>query len=402
MKGDVFFGFQPQVLPCGIAMSTTPKPLDASELMDRPHRPSRMAFGVIWGIWAVVMVLSIAWAIENGAFSHSAERVNASYLTRADYGRHNVRHLLPPRDRVLVVHSYHPGYEWTAGVMRGLRHELVMREVDLQVVYMDTKRRPGEAWKQQCSRKILDDIAAWEPAVVVLVDDNAQQYVGKILAGDGTVPIVFCGVNGDAWDYGYGRGVTGVLERPHARASVEYLRLQFPDVRRIGVLADLSTTSHAILKHLPKQLADLDVAFIETPETFTEWQEVVHRAGKETDALYVPIYHVVKDDQGQVIKASEVMQWTAEHCDVPVIGAFTFAIDDGALCGVVESAIEQGELAGRAVRAILGGTRAHNIPIVTAYAGTRMLNLDALQRHGLTPTEAILERTERLVIGGAP
>lgn len=401
MQGNVFSRF-PHPYARGMAMSTTPQTLDVSQLTDRPQRHSWVAFGVIWGLWTVVMVLSIAWAIENGAFSHSADKINVSHLQEAVHGQHNVKHVAPPRDRVLVVHSYHPGYEWTAGIMRGLRHELVMREVDLQVVYMDTKRRPSEAWKQQCSREILDDIAAWKPAVVVLVDDNAQQYVGKVLAPTGETSIVFCGVNGDAWDYGYGRGVTGVLERPHARASVEYLRLQFPDVRRIGVLADLSTTSHAILKHLPKQLADLDLAFIETPETFTEWQAVVRRAGQQADALYVPIYHVVKDDQGEVIKASEVMKWTAEHCDVPVIGAFTFAVDDGAFCGVVESAIEQGELAGRAVRTILAGTRAHNIPIVTAYSGTRMLNLDALRRLGIEPTEAILERTERLVGGALP
>jgi len=40
-------------------------------------------------------------------------------------------------------------------------------------------------------KEALQVIGQWVPDVVITVDDNAQEYVGKMLAQEGNVPVVF-------------------------------------------------------------------------------------------------------------------------------------------------------------------------------------------------------------------
>jgi ABC-type uncharacterized transport system substrate-binding protein len=370
----------------------------------RTRVPSRrLAFALIWGLWALFCIASILWTASLG--EHLLKHPggpgggqNLSMLSSLPIG-----HAPEPAHRVLVVHSYHMGYEWTAGVTRGLRRSLPGQSVQIETVYLDSKRRPEPAEVQAHATAVLESIHQWQPDVVILVDDNAQRYVGQPLLGEGGPPIVFCGVNGEIADYGYKNQatVTGVLERPHAHEALAFLQLQCPDVERVAILTDASPTSRGALKHMQSQLSPEAIASIATPVTLSEWKEAVAKAQHEADALYVYTHHVVRGDNGEVVVPREVMRQTVAASDIPVMAAFSFSIDDGALCGVVESSIEQGELAGSMARQIL--KRRDNIrqrmPVITATGGTYMLNLSALRRLGQEPTSAFLDRAQ-LITGG--
>jgi ABC-type uncharacterized transport system substrate-binding protein len=63
---------------------------------------------------------------------------------------------------------------------------------------------------------------------------------------------------------------------------------------------------------------------------------------------------------------------------------------------VVESAVEQGELAGAVAERILRGAAPETIPVMIATGGTYMLNTASLEQLGVTAKNAFLDQVEIL------
>jgi ABC-type uncharacterized transport system substrate-binding protein len=306
----------------------------------------------------------------------------------------------PVRHKVLLVHSYHPGYPWTDAISRGVRMNLPSNVVDLQIVYMDTKRKTSEAWKSQAAQRMLGLIDTWKPDVVIAADDNAQQYVGTELRGRNDVQLVFCGVNAEPDVYGYpAANVTGVLERPHFAESLAMLQAILPDARRVAVLSDASPTTTQTYRYLKRQAVPLEVTGWHEASTFSEWKQVVQESAANADAIAVYTYHAVAPDEGgESLPPEEVMAWTTENASVPILGFLVFAVDDGAMCGQAESGTEHGLLAADLVAKILEGKTAAELPIIQAQASQSMLNLHSARRLGIDVPQEIIDRTD-LVVG---
>lgn len=298
--------------------------------------------------------------------------------------------------KVLVLHSYHPEYEWVAGVNRGIRMELVPSEAQLEFFYMDTKRHPNLPWMEQKGQEALTLIEEWQPDVVITCDDDAQRHVGSKLAGKDKPAIVFCGVNGKPQDYGYpASNVTGVLERLHFNETLALAKQILPDAKTAFLITDYSATSQGVIDYiqtLPSGALKLEGWAM--PQTFSQWQYTVEEWSKKVDVIAVYVYHTVKPNQESEnsMPPTEVMRWTVDNCSVPVIGFLTFSIDDGSLCGVLESAVEQGQIAAEMTRQILQGKRPADIPFTTATQGQTMLNLKAAKRWKIDIPQSFLQQ----------
>ena len=305
-----------------------------------------------------------------------------------------------PRPKVLLIQSYHAEYEWCAGINRGVRRALAPLDTQLEVLYMDTKRHPQEEMKQKAGQAARDLIDRWQPDVIIAADDNAQKYVTSHYVGREKPRIVFCGVNAELPAYGFpAPNVTGVLERPHFAQSVAYLRKLVPAVKMIAIVSDDTETSDGAIACMRKEKTDCQIVSIARPSTFDEWQREITRCQDQADAIAIFNYHTVKDPTtGTVMEPKTVMGWTAANSRIPILGFQIFTVDDGALCGYLESAVEQGYKAGLMAVEILNGKSAGDIPILTALDGQSMLNLRAAEQLKI-PVPAELPGMTDVVVG---
>ncbi len=301
-----------------------------------------------------------------------------------------------PHKKVLLVHSYHKEYEWVAQITRGVKRSFENSDVDYEVFYMDTKRRSDEAWKQQAGREAANVVETWNPDVVIAVDDNAQKYFAKQYAGKDRPQIVFCGVNADPADYGYpAKNVTGILERPYYAATLNMFKAIVPKARRIAVISDNSPTSAGAIEYMRQQKPLLEVVSWEMPDTFREWKAAVLRSQDSADAIVTYMYHTVKlNGSLKSMEPRDVMKWTVENSKIPLLGFFVFTIDDGGLCGMVESGVEHGWEAGMIALGILAGKKASDYPIKTARHGQSMLNLETAATLDIRIPESVLKNTD--------
>ena len=308
----------------------------------------------------------------------------------------------PPRTekKVLLVHSYHTGYPWVDAITQGVKRAFAGSHAHLEIFYMDTKRRTSEAWKRQSGQNARQIVEEWRPDVVITSDDNAQQYFAKDYAGRQTPQVVFCGVNASPQKYGYpASNVTGILEVPHFAASLDHLRKFVPDAKRIAIVTDDSPTSAGALAFMKRQPTSCELVSCETPTTFKQWQNAIRRCQDSADAIAVYMYHTVKRaGQAESMEPKEVMAWTVANSRIPIVGLFIFTVDDGALCGFLESGVEHGFRAGQMALELLGGKSAADVPLVTALEGQSMLNMATARKFGISvPGEAL--RATDIVIG---
>ncbi len=351
-------------------------------------------------LMSVMAILFVAACVFPGCSSDESDE-NASPAAESSSQTMHLETHHKVTAKILLVHSYHTGYPWVDGITRGVRMSLSGSNVDLQIFYMDTQRQTSEEWKIEAGRRAREVVDEWKPDVIIAADDNAQKYfVTTFPESEQASQFVFCGVNAEPAEYGYpAANVTGVLERPHFETSFDMLAKIQPKVKRIAFITDNSPTSKGVITHLRSLKMNYEVISIDAPDTFAQWQEAVEQGMKMADALAVFNYHTVQQsNSSQRMVPAEVMRWTAENCNIPIIGFQIFTVDDGALCGYLESAVEHGMKAGGMAMKIVEGTPAGDIPLITALEGQSMLNLITARRLGIRIPAKLIAQTD-VVIG---
>ena len=226
--------------------------------------------------------------------------------------------------KVLLVHSYHEGYSWVDEITASVQEELEGSVDELEVFYMDTKRKPSEEWKVKSGQMAKEKMADFKPDVVITSDDNAQEYFARDYAGKDSPQFVFCGVNAEASKYGFpASNVTGLLERPHFIESLNLLTALDANINTIAVIGDDSPTANAMYDYM-RTLEDqspVKIVSFDQPSTFAQWQALIRQYQDSVDAIAIVIYHTVKETiGGDSMDPQEVISWTLTNNKKPTVG----------------------------------------------------------------------------------
>jgi len=250
--------------------------------------------------------------------------------------------------RIFVVSSYHKEYLWSQSTQEGLvramldygyldtaeQGEIFTRDDHVESTravvrkaWMDTKRHNASSELAATTRRIMEEIEAFGPDLVLLGDDNAANYIGNQLL-DTQTPVVFWGINGLPLKYGLvdsmdmpGHNVTGVWQAGYHRESIELLHRLVPEARTFAVLACDSVTARSKVKQirglarkgkLPLELTDTVVT-----NSFPEFKRRALELAEEVDAFFVLNHDTLRDANGKHVDMLEVGRWYLENIDKP-------------------------------------------------------------------------------------
>ncbi len=292
--------------------------------------------------------------------------------------------------RILVVHSYHENQKNHVGLMKkGIDEVLSRSGFHVRHFYMDTKRNNSLKWMSHAGKQALALVQKWKPALVIAMDDNAQQYFSRFLANKKGAPlVVFGGVNAEASKYGFpAKNVTGVLERPNIQESIALLRKICPGkIQRMLFLSDKSSTTdpfHAYIKTL-----ELPVKVVATkqPLTFDQWKQTVDAYKDKVDAIGIYVCRTVKRHMGssEMVPEKELIDYINTTTDLPTVGFFDSATRSGILCAVSISMEEQGRQAAIiALRLLRGDKKIEEVKIAPTRRGKIQFNLKVAEEKGI-------------------
>ncbi|MBI9099748.1 MAG: hypothetical protein JEY91_14810 [Spirochaetaceae bacterium] len=281
--------------------------------------------------------------------------------------------------RVLLINSYHQDYFWTAGITEAIEATLNSEDspfvIDLEIIYMDTKRHPSEDFIRERVIEINSFIKEWSPDLVMTSDDNAARYLIVPHLIDTSLPVVFCGVNWDASEYGFpASNVTGMVEVQLIDQIVNTLA-QYSNGNRIAFLKgdDFSARKEAAFF---EERFDLDLIqrFV---KDFDEWQVQYERLQDEADILLLGNTASISDwdkDRALVLvhKVTKIPSgnWDESMAEFNLV---TFAT----------KAEEQGEWVANRALEILSGMDPKDIPIVENEKAKIFLNMNLAKKLGI-------------------
>lgn len=291
--------------------------------------------------------------------------------------------------RCLFVNSYHPGYEWSDGIERGLE-KVLAGKCEIDKFYMDTKRIPDKAFAEEMGLKAKEHIETTKPDVVIAADDAASLYLVKPYYKDAAVPIVFCGVNQSVEAYGYPyTNVTGMVEIAPVEPLMNAVKATIKDVTS-GIYLMVDTLSQYKEYDLNKDTyskggIQLDRILVKNMD---EWEKGFLEA---QSAPFVVVGSNGGLEGWDDARAKEFVLGNTKTLTVTNMD-WMIAYSVLAMTKVSE---EQGEWAAEAALAILEGAKPTDIPIIVNRQWNILVNSKILEKTSIQLPDHIMQKAVR-------
>jgi len=292
--------------------------------------------------------------------------------------------------RVLVVMSYHEEYPWSREIKAGIDTEF-SGGAQLRYLYLDMKNNPkGGPTKAKEAFAVYQE---WHPDGVIAADDYAQSaFVLPYLKDKVQTPVIFCGVNKEAAEYGYpASNVTGVLERYRIRETFALLKKLVPTVQNACVLLrGNEPTSDGILAQMKSESSGYPVKIkqFRKADTMEDAVKASREFTTQCDALYLEHFEGTPDHAGKPHTNHELIRELAKNFGGPTVCSNFFSVQAGCLAAELDSGKDQGSCAARMMQRVLSGTPLQKIPIARNLTGAKVINLNTMKFLGIDPKPA--------------
>lgn len=284
------------------------------------------------------------------------------------------------KKKVLYINSYHSGYEWSDDIEVGLKRALNVeptttsnREfssgvIDLKIYRMDTKLNQSEDFKRNAALTAKSLIESWKPDIVLVSDDNAAKYLVSEYFLNSNIPILFCGVNWNASEYGFPtNNISGMVEIAPYMNLLEELK-KYSNGNRVGILRSASLSSKKEAEYIKEKLAiEIDKDYI--AETYEEWKKAYIKLQKEVDQFII-------FSQVGIINwnEKEAIKFVLKNSKIPC-GSALKNTKDLSLISYIRIPEEQGWWIGKNALDYFNGKSIRNIPIAENKESSIYLNM---------------------------
>lgn len=290
---------------------------------------------------------------------------------------------------VWVLNSYHPQYQWTEDLVRGVRDEFkgVLPDENLHIEYMDARRMVDDAaYLDELSRVYALKLSRFRPDIIISSDDSALTFLRErrdSLFKD--VPIVFCGINSSTVaELEPLPRSTGILEGLSVEANLTLIGRLHPDVKRIVLLSDRTSLGKGM-----QEVANKVTPRFQTKKTKIEiWDdftlaELMERVAKVDSHTVFLLLAIHEDRAGHYFSFTEHLRPLAEASPVPIYAMFGMLLGQGVTGGMMNDAYEHGKATAGMAKRVLSGTNIDSMSVVPSAEYGPRFDYTQLARFGI-------------------
>ena len=298
----------------------------------------------------------------------------------------------PPARKVLILNSYHFGYDWTESIAAGIRSVFQENHVraELHVEFMDARRhntpsdlaRLHDYYKYKFQGLEFDVIIASDNAALDFLLQNHQALFPQ-------TPVVFCGVGMMGQDYDFSKSplFTGILEVTDVVDTIALALRLHPEARRVVVITDNQPalrTGQSEPPHLEDvfpqvEFIVLDPLDLGLPELLSRLRSMPSHSVGLVEAFF-------QNKSGQTFTASESTRLITDNCPFPVYGLNANTFLYGIVGGRLKDGYFQGVEAARRALAILKGAAPGSLPVLRESINRFQFDYVQLQRWQIDPS----------------
>jgi ABC-type uncharacterized transport system substrate-binding protein len=295
--------------------------------------------------------------------------------------------------KIFYINSYHEGYAPSDQKMLAIQQIVATQpNVVLKIFFMDAQRhQDGQSIKTKTD-EALKAVRDFDPDVIIASDDDAVKYVIAPHFRKGPVPVVFCGVSWTCQQYGLPTAsVTGMLEAPPVRETVQTLRKYYPEMKSLIVLGGNSASERKNIKTLESIFRE-EGLLSETllVKDFDSWKQFFAAANKKADVVYLTGNGAVADWD-----ATDAWEFVFRNIQKPVITCEE-SLMRYAVFGMTKVEREQGEWAAKTALAILDGKTPSDFHVASNRETKGFFNPLLAEAVGFKPDPDLLAKLETM------
>ena len=280
---------------------------------------------------------------------------------------------------VLYINSYRPGYKWSDHIENGIYETLENKDIVVFTEYLDSHRLPLN--KDLFKTGLLSEKYKDVNFQAVLVSDNdALNFM--IANGDElfpNIPILFCGISNPE-DYHFeGTRFYGFKENVDANLGLNVIKKAFPNVKRITLIADNSTTG-TIYKNQFRNFQNYypEIEFL-APDTINLDRIIDLVKNIEGDEI-IYLRGVHRDFNNSPVSFYPFSEKLLSLAKVPVFCDDEILMGKGSFGGYWNSAYEQGEALGKLLLDILDSDGSKEFDHINALKSNYFFDFDMISR----------------------
>lgn len=192
--------------------------------------------------------------------------------------------------RVLLLHSYHKGFQWTSDIDEAIQSRLAKtKEIQTFSEFMDTKKIESEEYLDILKKLYLHKYPKNYFDGIISTDNSALDFIaryGKEIWGD--IPVAFCGIN-SAEKYRTivdTLRIKGVAENIDIDSSIDLARKILPELAKIIYIVDSTLTSSLLMKQAVASAGTLQSSFIYLDDA-AEFENRINNTDFSNAVVYV-------------------------------------------------------------------------------------------------------------------
>lgn len=291
--------------------------------------------------------------------------------------------------KVLLINSYNQNLPWTKGITDAIeeafKHESGLK-CELYIEYLDTKNIFTEQYflKLRELYALKYGLTAFD--AVICSDDDAfnfcAQYQNELFKG---APLIFCGVNNFEPAVIADRNISGVVEAFDIKSNLELIKKIQPEVKKIYVINDKTTTGEANKIIFNKNAGLFKSVFSFEYLENLSMAEVCDKVSKLEAGSVIFLMTFNRDKNAAIFSYDESIRLISAAASVPIYGVWDFYLGGGITGGLMISARSQGETAAKMAAGIIkSGKKASDFEVIKTSPNRYMFDHRMLRKHKIS------------------
>ena len=295
------------------------------------------------------------------------------------------------KQRVLVLHSYHQGLNWTDNVSEGIQSVLAKDDnVELMFEYMDTKRNSDPEYLHEFAKLYGLKHQKNKFAAIIVSDNNALDFVRNYNSDFfKDTPIIFCSIDQFTSELVEGIDqVSGVTEEIDSKKTIEVALQLHPKAKQLVVINDNQTQSailnrNNIKSFWPQLDTDVNLIFLENLSI----EELVDQVQNLDPNSIIYLINFSRDKEGNFISYQENIEIIRAATKLPIYSSWEFYFNEGIVGGMITSGYKQGQFAAQITLDVLNGDDLNSIPIIQGGYNAFKFDYVQLKRFKILPKQ---------------
>lgn len=280
-------------------------------------------------LWVLRIILFVAFSALS-LFVHANEVNDSIKQTQSSKWR---------IQRILVLHSYDPSYQWTQDFQKGIDNALSLATtpVKVSIEYLDTKRVNTPEYYEELIRYFQFKYGDYPFDAVIATDDNAVRFLNQAkIDPNRRIPIVAVGINNLSENLvNVSDRATIIYERDDIKENITTIIKLRKNIKNLYYLADRSTTSELVRKTAMEIMSDYpQINIIEIRDrSLTDAGEFLSTVSPN-DAVILTHFNTDLD-HGIYHSYEEISSVIGRNSAAPVFVFWEFYIENGIIGGYV-------------------------------------------------------------------